>query len=85
MTALPKRRAKTYPEKYYLVSRCPKNREHKLGLYFERWPKIQELIEHPSLAGSGFHLKVVESVEEAEAYWQEHGWELPVPRFDLAD
>ena len=65
----------------YIVTRCPPNREHLLGLWHRQWGELAEIMKLPpqGLAGSGWHARRMATVAAAEEFWCGEGWAKPMP------
>ena len=52
-----------------------------MGVWETTWGTVVSALGLPQqqLAGSGYHLKKVASMEEAQRYWSDEGWEGAPP------
>ena len=57
----------------YVVTRCPAGCECHFGIWLSSWNDLRSSLGFASLAGSGFHLKRFQSIDDAQQYWTAQG------------
>ena len=70
----------------YVVTGCPAGCECHFGIWLSSWNDLRSSLGFASLAGSGFHLKRFQSIDDAQQYWTAQGksgtapCRIPCPR-----
>jgi len=82
-TVAPKRRAGGQRLRFYAVTRAPEEGAGHLGVHHSSWAAVAERLglSARGLAGSGFHARGFDTLDDAVEYWSAEGWALPAPLF----